>query len=1269
MSDEMKDLVGQGVTETSSGPNVTKSLFGTLDIDGVGEFYIFASQASSRVTWILTNREVLTSSTPDKCVEAILRIKTTGKMEGIGKTYLLTRLLDSINVMVGRAAATKSVEAQFLVTGEYRGEGHDDSYIHFKCYVGGRQYMQLELVYEGFRMSANSYSRKFPFKIPKTMYPIEDEKMRAAMIAGLGVRTFSLLKRQRGSALDWYDRKDYRLVTSNEEFHVMMLAFLNDVQKAADKGRAVLLGLDTETTGLNMLDLAPTNPLRDHIVAIPFSWEDDKGFVICMDMYYFGNVDEEEVYPWFNMLFSRNPDYTYQDLDFDYCGQHFSFSRQNIMIVGANAGFDERAFFSHDCDVFFDEDVQIIHYNLATDWVQGKNSLKSMTHRYLGDETLELEDLFGPKHKDKYRYLSDPELALVYGGADGDYTRAVFKYLRPMLPDNLYRLYKKYDITTLYRTAKATWHGMNVDTRGVKQQGEGVLQDMETIKEFIYKYAYAANRNSLTEKASRLCELLGLSSEEELQEVSENDGIYRYPFTPANHKHLLYNILGYPVLKMNERSQEPALDKFVLKKLASRKRDTPIEFLKEDVVSSYDPTNVLISKNDFNTDMYPLARVFQKYAEINKEYTAYYKPIMTNDLEDRMFYTFSLQRAATRRILSPGQTMKGKLKKLVVAPPGKLFMCFDASQIEYRHMASLAYIQTKNILQSQHPDDWEKRLAESGIARIHSMMHNEESDYHVETASMMTGLPQYQVDADTRKMYKSIGFGIPYGLGDQSMCESLFGKVTKENMEKTKAVLADYKQRQFEIIRLLETVRDSAFVPAKISTQLRSMLGILDTHVGIVCNFVGFYRLFILEKLTRAKTGRIRRQAGNCIIQGGAAELFRRMIYNFYMGCVKARIGEKVNWLMLVHDEVDNVIDADTDVCKLLDVIQTSCTLRYEDHIPYYVGIGFGHNWKEAKDDAAELPVIMVDRLIKAYRAGKFSIPCDGNQPENLAKLKRHYLCDRVGEVLHEIIPELGPGFVWTQELADVVGDKFVNYMVRGYLSSFLTKEDKKIYTKKNPAPLLLLLQRWQTAREEYGFGKDFLTEKFVDAREEIKHMSLDGLELSDSMVDVDIEADDLRIDLLDDSEDVDLTLVQQEQEDWFGEDTLFDYSVSEEDRVLEDSSEGYRFFNERENGDEEMFEYNENPTNAFDLYVEKQYIRKHIFSSGENAYTVMLKGTAFSKQVSSFGQAVKKEFGHGAATLVLIGDDIRKISAVDVNDERLNKLDRLLSGEVKDGH
>ena len=1238
----------------------SRDLFGTISISGVGTYSAILKQASTRVTWVLLNNPSDVFEVQRKWkqsdIEAVLRVNNTGKLQGYGKTHLLTRLVDVFSTAVGLAAQNKSIDAGFFVRGEYQ---RDDAFIQFETWMSGRAYRSIRMSYEGFDISMEHYSGSISslVSIPKNLQPVMDEKSQVVAVAGLGVHTLAILKRRMGSALDWYNSKRYFLVDSDEKFRDMMKAFLRDVQDAADRGVSVLTAIDTETTGLHMYNLAPSNPFRDHIVAIPFGWKNDEAYLICTDMHYFGNVSEDAVYPIFDKLFSRNADFTPQEIEIDFEGEHFKFSRNNITTVGANVGFDECAFMSHGVRLYFDEDIQIMHYNLATDWVQGRNGLKDMTHNYLHIATLELEDLFGPQHKDKFRYLSDPELALIYGGADADFPRVLWRLLRNLLPDNLYAMYKKYDMTIRYETALATWRGMEVDERGVKEAGQKVQEDLEALKEFIYKYAYAANRNSIEEKAEKLCSLLGVDSVADLERVGNDEGTYRYPFTPAGHKNLLFNVLGYPVLKTSAKSQEPALDKFVLKKLASRKRDTPVEFLLEDIPSASSPSEPLIPKKDFNECMYPLALVFQKYATLNKEYTAYYKPIIENDLEGRMFYNFSLQRAATRRILSPGQTMKGDLKRLVVAPPGQLYGCFDASQIEYRHMASLAYIQTKFLMQREFPNDWEQRLADSGIARIFNMMQTPEADYHIETASMMTGLPQHQINKKTRKTYKSIGFGIPYGLGDPSMCESLFGKITPELLRETRQVLADYKARQFEIIRLLETTRDSAFIPAKIPDGLREIMGIGDTYVGIVRNFTGFYRMFILENLTRGRTGRIRRQSGNCLIQGGAAELFRRICYNFHGGCVKEGIADDIFWKMLVHDEIDYTFNQSVDICKLIKLIHQNCTLRYTDHIPYYVGIGFGNSWYTAKDDAAELPVIMVDRLVKAYDSGNFFIPSDGQQTERLLKLKHHYMCDRVYEELVKIIPELKPGFNWTDSAVSLVDSNFSNYVVRAYLSAFLPKNEDR-------ADLLVMLQSWQKAREAYGFNKGFEATRFEDARKAITMLDLEreafGSISEPFEVDISDMSDTLSIDILSDADDnLAGAEILGENSDWFGESSLFDYSVTD-DFVVQDTAEGHRYFNVEEN-DDDAFVFNENATNPFDLYVSRQYVRKHIFNSGENTYSVMLNGTDFYSDSSVLSAAIRKKFGHGTDTMVLIGKTIRKIESLNLTSEGLDNLDQIL--------
>lgn len=1222
---------------------LTGDLFGGLEIEGNGDYYLFLSQRKNFKTWVITTRDIFEVNgigTDDKIVAA-LKSYAIGKLEGYGKTYILTKLISVFSSLVYVVVNNKLITREYgRSTAEYsNGSGDNLTYFSFEVDRTGTIYHSIELVSEGFKFSLSVFTRKFPFTLKK-MYPVADEMSKVVLVSNLGLKTAASLFKFMGDRLNWYKSKNYKLIDTKESFRAMMLEFLRDVQRAHDRNLSVLVGLDTETTGLNMLNLKPTNPLKDRVVAIPFAWREADSYLICTDMYYFSNVDSEEIYPLFTKLFSRNRDFTFQDIKLEYEGEKFSFNRQNITVAGWNVMFDEQAFLTENCDVFFDEDGRQLYFNLDTDLKQGElgykemgtyrisNSLKSQTRRMIGDETLELSELFGPKNEDKFRYLQDDELAKLYGCADADYTRKCVKLAKKMTEPNLYKQYRKYDMTIMYKLAHAAWNGMHIDTESVKKLGELVKQDLERLKEFIYRYAWLANRDTLKDKSDELCKILGVDLDVDLNKYVEDNKLFKYPFTPANHKKLLFNILGYPVLRRSEKSGEPSLDKTVLKKLKAFKREKPVEILKEDLMSLYDPETKLVDKKDFNKELYPLARVFSTYATLFKEYSSYYKPLLEHDTEDRMFYGFTMARAATRRILSPGQTMKGSLKSLVTAPAGQLYMAFDASQIEYRHMASLAYIKTKKDLQEQFPNDWKSRLEQTAIYRTYTMMQKAEADYHIETAAALTGLKQHQVDSTTRKSYKCIGFGIPYGLGLRSLCENLHGEITEDNLRHTQELLDTYKKNQKEIIDLLESTRDTAFVPATISDEHRKYLRVGDSHVGIVRNFTGFYRLFILENLTRAATGSIRRKAGNCIIQGGAAELYRRMLYNFHQGCCKCGIDKKVHWVMTVHDELDTTINNDIDVMLLIKTLHENCTLIYKDHIPYYIGIGFGSSWGEAKSDANELPVIMVERMIKAYDAGKFFIPCDGNQDKNLLLLKRHYLCDRIDEELSKIVPTT-KGHIWTDEEVVLVDEKFENYIVRAYLVVFSSKD----------TPLKEQLQAWQKAREEYGIGNGFLSTKF---------------ESSDDSIDFDI---DLTIDLLDNSDDK-----PKEDTVWFDENSLFDTSVNANDIVVEDDNYTDVALDIIDKSSEDDLVINENPENAFDVYVSKTYKRTRVLKVDDNSYSVMLTGTPYFQDIKGLAKDIKKHFVSGEGSILLIGNTILKVPKLFCRNEDLDWLDKKLN-------
>lgn len=1220
-------------------------LFGTLSLNNSTTFFIMLKQTFKENTWVLFehNGEDFDSSNTQNIVSVLKIDSIKGNISGYGQTVILNKLLENLNFAISESLKSGDVSINNLST--LKNLNYSNNNIIFSSDFNGKFYSSISMSYDGLNLSLCNHIKSFP-KIPDLL-PLINEKKKSAIIANLGINTAK--EAMKRFDLSWYIKdnkklKNYYSVKSFSEFKTMMKNYLTDVVSNEKAGKITLTGVDTETTGLMTVFLDINNPIRDHIVAIPFSWKDNEAYVIFVDMVYFDNVDIQKIAEIFTPIFSRPLDFSDRIVNINIDDTSFVFHRNSIVVTGHGTIFDTRCFLTDNIDFFFDDDTMQIGFNIATDWSKGKNSLKSWTRRLFNHNTLELSDLFGSKHKDKYAYLMDEELALIYGGADADYARLVFKTLRPLLPSNLYNQYKKYDIELMHIYASSEAYGLPIDTEKVKDLSIKVKNDIETIKTFIYQYAYFAynykNSSTMLEIASKSNNLSKEQIEslaEKLKDTNKNKE-YRFEFVPNKLKNLLYDILKYPVLKRTEKENSPALDKFVLDKLSNFKLRTSTEYMKCNIMSEADPNEILIDARKFNTDMYPLARVLSTYATLNKEYTAYYKPILENNLEGKIFSSFKTTTAATRRIINPLQTIKGKLKEYIIAPKGKLFCSFDASQIEYRHMASMAYIEVKEKYKKTYPNDWESKLNKTSIAHIHHLMHNPERDYHIEIAALLNKVKQHLVTYEQRKKAKAVGFGVPYGLGEKALCENMFGEYNEVNLKLTKDFLNLYRENQTAINDMLENAKEEAFIPYNISDDLRNILDIGKTNVGLVKNVAGFYRLFILENLTRAKTAYIRRQAGNFKIQGGAAELFRRMLHNFYMGCVKAGISKKVQWLLTVHDELDFLVDDDIDIIQLIDILYKSCTLVYKDHIPYYIGINFGHTWADAKDDKVELPVIMVQRLIKAYYNDNFRIPNDGFQAETLLKLKQQYLSDRIYEELLQIFPNFSVNKLIDIETFD---NNFNNYTVRSYLNYFIPPEVTLKYNKmKLSIPIEEQLSYWALSY----FKDTFADIKFKIAENIVPITSVVNFFDSDSLLsDIHLNSNFL----LSDIENNNISL-----DEYFNE-NAFNSSDPTSISLLNPEIEIY--------DPDKSFILNDTPSDFYNVWIPTSHCKQHIFPIGENVFSVILHSTKYKSKEFKVLNFITSKATKGIGTLYLIGNKTIPVKDINLDNEFLEYLDKWL--------
>ena len=141
----------------------------------------------------------------------------------------------------------------------------------------------------------------------------------------------------------------------------------------------------------------------------------------------------------------------------------------------------------------------------------------------------------------------------------------------------------------------------------------------------------------------------------------------------------------------------------------------------------------------------------------------------------------------------PVRTEDGrKIRTAFVAPPGKMLISADYSQIELRVLAHIADIQAL------------KDAFEEGL------------DIHAMTASEMFGVPVEGMPADVRRRAKAINFGIIYGI-------SAFGLANQLGIERS--VAGEYIKTYFERFPGIKDYMDEQRRRVKIDGYVTTLFG------------------------------------------------------------------------------------------------------------------------------------------------------------------------------------------------------------------------------------------------------------------------------------------------------------------------------------------------------------------------------------------------------------------------------------------------------------
>ena len=422
------------------------------------------------------------------------------------------------------------------------------------------------------------------------------------------------------------------------------------------------------------------------------------------------------------------------------------------------------------------ENKQIICHNLKFDWkvayiydinvncVYDTMLALGVTKRY-EEESYELglkaltKNIFG---RDSFE-LSD----FVMGGSFGDSEIAFwdlpYELVRQYAPadtDNTYALYEfieKEDILNKYNAKKVFEMEITFAKAVAYSEFYGYHIDVERIPELQEKIVGEMER----------CK----------KEMFKIAGEEFNPNSPAQLVTIMYDKLG--VEKVGEKA---STDKDTLKTLASR-------------------------TNSDGSPKYPFVKLLKTYRDNESIYKNFLKRLPEFATSDGYIFPDVLQIGTnTGRVSVKNPNYQGYndiVKHYVVPRPDFIHFDSDFAQIEQRVLVSYASIMFNDFESLALLKDFD----------------DPDMDYHQYQAARMFNVPYAAVTKSMRQQSKGINFGLPYGMGDESLGARIFGERNRENTKKAADLRKKFFQGQELIEDFFEKVRSEGVRKGYTETQ------------------------------------------------------------------------------------------------------------------------------------------------------------------------------------------------------------------------------------------------------------------------------------------------------------------------------------------------------------------------------------------------------------------------------------------------------------------
>ncbi len=515
----------------------------------------------------------------------------------------------------------------------------------------------------------------------------------------------------------------------------------------------------------------------------------------------------------------------------------------NIKKVGQN--------FKYDLNVLHRAGIQlagIAHDTMLASYVfhstGTRHDMDSLAGHYLGRSTTSFESVAG-KGKDQLTFDQvDVDVAAAYAGEDAEVTLALQAHLWPMLEalPKPAQVYQRIELPLIDVLARMERVGVALDCDKLHAQSEELAGELASLEA---KAHTAAGQP------------FNLSSPKQLQQI-------------------LFEQQGLPVVRKTPKGQ-PSTAEDVLQELAAE-YELPALILKHRSLAKLKSTYTDRLPEKINPDT---GRVHTHYHQAT---TA------TGRLssQDPNLQNIPIRTPAGRRV-----------RQAFIAPPGRVMVACDYSQIELRIMA--------------HLSEDERLLAAFDAGE----------DVHRATAAEVFDCAVDEVSADQRRAAKAINFGLMYGMSGWGLARQL---------DLTRTEASEYIDRYFErypgVAQLMDDVRAQAREQGYVETLLGRRLWTPD-----------------IKARNPQRRQAAERAAINAPMQGSAADIIKRAMIEVDGWIQSADVPALL--VMQVHDELVLEVDADA-VDEVVAGVIERMSQAAELKVALVVDTGQGPDWDSA---------------------------------------------------------------------------------------------------------------------------------------------------------------------------------------------------------------------------------------------------------------------------------------------------------------------------------